>query len=82
MPKMCAFFEMRLCENDGGNGFFVGNEVILYRSRFFLFFSFRHMDDISIHSCWFACLAVRFFLRHQLPYYEGGSESTYKTAVK
>ena len=27
MPKFCDFFEMRLCENDGGSGFFVGSEV-------------------------------------------------------
>ena len=27
VPKFCAFFEMRLSENDGGNGFFVGSEV-------------------------------------------------------
>ena len=27
MPKFCTFFEMRLSENDGGNGFIVGKQV-------------------------------------------------------
>ena len=27
IPKFNTFFEMRLCSNDGGNGFFVGKEV-------------------------------------------------------
>ena len=36
IPKFNTFFEMRLCSNDGGNGFFVGKEVRIifhYRSH-------------------------------------------------
>ena len=29
IPKFNTFFEMRLCSNDGGNGFFVGKEVCI-----------------------------------------------------